>query len=241
MFFGIFQKVHQVETPRKPRTATTVLPEYDKIPHPGPSLQWNQGGVQVQNEDRRKNSFQEYTGKIKPEFSIPMTDNILSAMSHNHIRPFEITGAVITVSTTRIADTDTSGKTITGLLDEKAIPVRHYAVIPDRIDAIRNELFIAMKKANCIIINGGTGLTHDDCTIEAVSPLLDKRIEGFGEFFRMKSIQQIGTASMLSRAVAGIIGGKAVFCIPGSTPAVTLATTELILPEIAHIISHANS
>jgi molybdenum cofactor biosynthesis protein B len=161
-------------------------------------------------------------------------------MSQTHIRPVEITGAVITVSTSRTVDTDVSGMTITGLLEEKSITIRHYAVIPDRIDAIRNELFIALKKANCIIINGGTGLTHDDCTIEAVSPLLEKRIEGFGEFFRVKSIQQIGTASMLSRAVAGIIGEKAVFCIPGSTPAVTLATTELILPEIAHIISHAN-
>lgn len=175
-----------------------------------------------------------------PEFSILMSGNISSAMSHNHTRPFEITGAVITVSTTRTTDTDTSGKTITRLLEEKSITVRHYAIVPDRINAIRNELFIALKKANCIVINGGTGLTYDDCTIEAVSPLLEKRIEGFGEFFRMKSIQQIGTSSMLSRAVAGIIGGKAVFCIPGSTPAVTLATTELILPEIAHIISHAN-
>lgn len=161
-------------------------------------------------------------------------------MSHMHVRPVDIRGAVITVSTTRTADTDTSGKTIAGLLEEHAITVRHYAVVPDRIDAIRDELFVALKTANCIIINGGTGLTHDDCTIEAVSPLLEKRIEGFGEFFREKSIQQIGTASMLSRAVAGIIGGKAVFCIPGSTPAVTLATTELILPEITHIISHAN-
>jgi molybdenum cofactor biosynthesis protein B len=161
-------------------------------------------------------------------------------MSHNHIRPFEISGAVITVSTTRTVDSDTSGKTIARLFKEKTIPVRHYAIVPDRIDAIRNELFTALKKANCIIINGGTGLTSDDCTIEAVVPLLEKRIEGFGEFFRMKSIQQIGTASMLSRAVAGIIAGNAVFCIPGSTPAVSLATTELILPEIAHIISHAN-
>jgi molybdopterin adenylyltransferase len=161
-------------------------------------------------------------------------------MSHNHVQPFEITGAVITVSTTRTIDTDTSGKAISELLEGRSIPIRHYAIVPDRIDAIRNELFIAIKMANCIVINGGTGLTQDDCTIEAVSPLLEKRIEGFGEFFRMKSIQQIGTSSMLSRAVAGIIRGNAVFCIPGSTPAVTLATTELILPEIAHIISHAN-
>jgi molybdenum cofactor biosynthesis protein B len=166
--------------------------------------------------------------------------HISSVMSNNHVRPLDITGAVITVSTTRTTDTDTSGKTIIRLLEEKSIHLGHYVIVPDRIDAIRNELFTALQKSNCIIINGGTGLTHDDCTIEAVLPLLEKRIEGFGEFFRMKSIVQIGTASMLSRAVAGIIGGKAVFCIPGSTPAVTLATTELILPEIAHILSHAN-
>jgi molybdenum cofactor biosynthesis protein B len=161
-------------------------------------------------------------------------------MTHQHVRPFDVNAAVITVSSTRTPDNDTSGKTISKLLEEQSVQVRHYTIVPDRIDAIRDELYIALQKANCIIINGGTGLTYDDCTIEAVSPLLEKRIEGFGEFFRMKSIQQIGTASMLSRAVAGIMGGKAVFCIPGSTPAVTLATTELILPEIMHILSHAN-
>jgi molybdenum cofactor biosynthesis protein B len=161
-------------------------------------------------------------------------------MVHHHVQPVTITGAVITVSTTRDEKNDTSGKTIIRLLEENAIPLEYYTIVPDRIDNIRDELFSALKRANCIIINGGTGLTRDDCTIEAVAPLLDKRIEGFGEFFRMKSIGQIGTASMLSRAIAGLIEGKAVFCIPGSTPAVTLATTELILPEIAHILSHAN-
>lgn len=161
-------------------------------------------------------------------------------MVHHHVQPVTITGAVITVSTTRDEKNDTSGKTIIRLLEENTIPLEYYTIVPDRIDNIRDELFSALKRANCIIINGGTGLTRDDCTIEAVAPLLDKRIEGFGEFFRMKSIGQIGTASMLSRAIAGLIEGKAVFCIPGSTPAVTLATTELILPEIAHILSHAN-
>lgn len=161
-------------------------------------------------------------------------------MKHNHMRSIEVSGAVITVSTTRTADTDTSGKTLISILEEQKIPVLHYGIVPDRINAIRNELFEALKKANCIIITGGTGLTHDDCTIEAISPLLEKKIDGFGEFFRMRSYNQIGTAAMLSRAVAGTIGGKAVFCIPGSTPAVTLATTELILPAITHILSHAS-
>lgn len=161
-------------------------------------------------------------------------------MSHAHVRPLEISAAVITVSTTRTKENDTSGKAIEQILRENKIPVSYYTIVPDRIDNIRDAWFLAMKQANCIIFNGGTGLTHDDCTIEAISPLLEKRIEGFGEFFRMKSIQQIGTAAMLSRAVAGTCKGKAVFCIPGSTPAVTLATTELIVPEIAHILSHTN-
>ena len=166
--------------------------------------------------------------------------NISSTMNKNHIKSISIYAAVITISTTRTIENDTSGNTICTLLTSNNIPVNHYAIVPDRVDAIRNELFMALKKTNCIILNGGTGLTYDDCTIEAISPLLDKKIDGFGEMFRAISIKQIGTASMLSRAVAGVIYGKAVFCIPGSTPAVTLATTELIIPEIAHIISHAN-
>lgn len=176
----------------------------------------------------------------KTEFTYGRTRNLPSVMTHPHAQPYPVTAAVITVSTTRTQDTDTSGKAIKNLLTEKSIPVSHYAIVTDQIGAIRDELFTALKSANCIIINGGTGLTQDDCTIEAVQPLFEKRVEGFGEFFRMKSIGQIGTASMLSRAAAGIIAGKAVFCIPGSTPAVTLATTELILPEITHILSHAN-
>ena len=161
-------------------------------------------------------------------------------MNQDHLTPPRISAAVITVSSTRNRENDYSGAAISTMLKAAGIPVHHYAIVPDRIETIRNELYAAMKTANCIILNGGTGLTHDDCTIEAVSPLLEKKIDGFGELFRMKSIQEIGTASMLSRAIAGITHGKAIFCIPGSTPAVTLATKELILPEIAHILSHAN-
>ena len=161
-------------------------------------------------------------------------------MNENHVKTLEISVAVITVSSTRNTKNDSSGATISTLFKDYGILIQHYAIVPDQIDAIRNELYIAMKSANCIVFNGGTGLTDDDCTIEAVLPLLEKRIDGFGELFRMKSLQEIGTASMLSRAVAGVIRGKAIFCIPGSTPAVTLATKELILPEIAHILSHAN-
>ena len=160
-------------------------------------------------------------------------------MKQEHIQNIEIKAAVITVSTTRTPETDTSGMTITTILKAAGIPVQHYAIVPDRVEAIRAEVYRALKNTNCIVLNGGTGLTHDDCTIEAVLPILEKKIDGFGELFRQKSFQEIGTSAMLSRAIAGITEGKAIFCIPGSTPAVTLATKELIAPEIVHILSHA--
>jgi molybdenum cofactor biosynthesis protein B len=161
-------------------------------------------------------------------------------MIHKHTQKIPILAAIITVSSTRTKENDTSGKTICDILTSAEIQIEHYSIVSDRIEAIRSEVYLAFKKSNCVIMNGGTGLTHDDCTIEAILPLLDKKIDGFGELFRMKSYQEIGTSSMLSRALAGTCHGKAIFCIPGSTPAVTLATKELIVPEIAHILSHAN-
>ena len=161
-------------------------------------------------------------------------------MNPDHIESIKISGAVITVSSSRTAETDTSGETIKRLLEGAGIEISHYAIVPDTVEAIRHEVIMALKSANCIVLNGGTGLTHDDCTIEAILPLIDKRMEGFGEFFRMMSFGEIGSAAMLSRAVAGISGGKAIFCIPGSTGAVKLATSGLIIPEIGHILTHAS-
>jgi molybdopterin adenylyltransferase len=164
----------------------------------------------------------------------------MSIMSHAHERTIRITAAIITVSSTRVKENDTSGKTIGEILKENAISVTYYSIVPDNLEKIRDELFVAAKNANCIIFNGGTGLTHDDCTIEAISPLLEKKLDGFGELFRMKSFGQVGLSAMLSRTLAGTSYGAAVFCIPGSTPAVTLATKELIVPSITHILSHIN-
>lgn len=167
-------------------------------------------------------------------------NTIIITMNKNHIRTIPIGAAIITVSSTRTRDNDSSGKAISEILTAAGIQIQHYSIVSDRIEAIRSEIYLALRNSNCIILNGGTGLTYDDCTIEAVLPLLDKKIDGFGELFRMKSYKEIGTSSMLSRALAGTCNGKAIFCIPGSTPAVTLATRELIAPEIAHILSHAN-
>jgi molybdenum cofactor biosynthesis protein B len=157
-----------------------------------------------------------------------------------HLKHVNVSAGIITVSSTRTPETDLSGMTIRSILDDAGIKVRYYGIIPDRVEAIRSEVFKAVQYTNCLIINGGTGLTPDDCTIEAVLPLLDKKIDGFGELFRMKSFQEIGNAAMLSRAIAGILYGKVIFCIPGSVPAVTLATKELIIQEIVHILSHTS-
>jgi molybdopterin adenylyltransferase len=161
-------------------------------------------------------------------------------MTHEHITQPVITAAVITVSSSRNADLDISGQTIKSLLDKSGIPIAYSSIVPDSIAAIRTAFYEALPQANCIIFNGGTGLTHDDYTIEAITPLLEKRVEGFGELFRMKSFEEIGVSTILSRALAGTVDGKAVFCIPGSPKAVQLATSQIIIPVISHMISHAS-
>jgi molybdopterin adenylyltransferase len=160
-------------------------------------------------------------------------------MKPEHLQPLVITIGIITVSSTRTPETDSSGLAISEIVKAAGYAVSHYAIVPDRIEAIRSELLRAVKHANCIIFNGGTGLTQDDCTIEAIAPLLEKVIDGFGEIFRMKSFKEIGTSAILSRAVAGIYQQRAIFCIPGSPAAAKLATSQIIVPEIVHILSHA--
>jgi molybdenum cofactor biosynthesis protein B len=93
----------------------------------------------------------------------------------------------------------------------------------------------ALRELDGIIINGGTGIAPRDSTIEAIRPLIDKELEGFGELFRALSFQEIGSAAILSRAMAGISGGKILVALPGSTNACRLAMEKLLLPELGHM------
>jgi molybdenum cofactor biosynthesis protein B len=155
--------------------------------------------------------------------------------------------AVITVSTSRYAKygncgspkdcEDESGGIIVGLL-EKAGHRTAYQLLPDDRLLIEQCIMDMLHEADAAIVCGGTGLTASDVTIEAVTPMLQKAIPGFGELFRIKSYEEVGTASMLTRAMAGVIEDRAVFCIPGSPNAAKLAVSELIVPELGHIISH---
>jgi len=161
-------------------------------------------------------------------------------MDPTHRGPVEVRAAVITVSSTRTEATDTSGQLIRDRFAAAAHQVVYSAIVPDTIQAIRAAVIRSLEQANCVILSRGTGLTYDDCTIEAVAPLYDRTIDGFGELFRAKSLAEIGTAAMLSRASAGLVGRSAVFCIPGSPGAARLAVEDLILPEIGHILTHVN-
>jgi molybdenum cofactor biosynthesis protein B len=161
-------------------------------------------------------------------------------MSTRYQQDIFIQTAVITVSTTRTEETDISGKIIRDVFTLASIPVVSSVIVKDDIFKIRSAIFEALNVANCIVVNGGTGLTHDDCTIEAITPLFQKTIDGFGELFRIRSYEQVGNSMILSRAVAGIAHGCVIFCIPGSPKAVKLATEEIIVPEVCHILMHAS-
>ncbi len=143
--------------------------------------------------------------------------------------------AVITASDTRGADEDASGRLIRELLEAAGHQVGHYEIVRDDPERIAAAVRAALKECDGAIVNGGTGIAPRDTTIEALRPMLDKEIEGFGELFRMLSYQEVGAAAMLSRAIAGIVGGRLVAALPGSTAGCRLAMEKLLLPELGHI------
>ena len=142
---------------------------------------------------------------------------------------------MLTASDSRSAETDESGRLIRDLLTAAGHRVEYSAVLPDDPALIRKALLDNLQNLDAIIVNGGTGIAARDSTIEAVRPLLDKELEGFGELFRYLSYQQIGSAAFLSRALAGVAAGKIVVTLPGSPDACRLAMEKLLIPELGHI------
>lgn len=162
-------------------------------------------------------------------------------MLHEHKQnaPAQVSCAVLTVSDTRNKETDKSGKLIKELLEQAGHHILHYEIVADERVAIQQAVrqAIGMQKVEAVILNGGTGIARRDVTIESIQPFLDKELPGFGELFRMLSYQlDIGSAAILSRAVAGVANDRILFATPGSSGAVKLAMEKLILPELAHIV-----
>ncbi len=162
----------------------------------------------------------------------------VSVAEHREAASRTVRCAILTVSDTRTETTDKSGTLIRELLRAANHPVNVYRIVPDEPDQIGPLLaeWIADLEIDVIISNGGTGIAARDTTYDVVASLIEKRLDGFGELFRMLSWDEVGAAAMLSRAVAGVIGDTVIFALPGSTNAVRLALDKLILPEMAHVV-----
>jgi len=153
----------------------------------------------------------------------------------------EVPTAVVTVSDTRTLDTDTGGARVAELLGESGHPVVVREIVKDEPAAISALLgaLLARDDVRAVILTGGTGVAPRDVTPDTVEPLLDRVVPGFGELFRALSYEEIGSAALLSRALAGLASGRVVFVVPGSRGAVELAMQKLILPELGHLAAEA--
>jgi molybdenum cofactor biosynthesis protein B len=146
--------------------------------------------------------------------------------------------AVVTVSDSRTKDTDESGHIIIEKLSSDGHLVVDYRIVRDNISEIKGAIIADLEnvEVKVIICNGGTGIAKRDVTVEAVSAFIEKSIEGFGEFFRHLSYEEIGIAALMSRAVGGVAFGKIILCLPGSSGAVRLAMDKIVLPQIGHMV-----
>jgi molybdenum cofactor biosynthesis protein B len=160
---------------------------------------------------------------------------------HHHADAEELGVAVVTVSTSRSLDDDPSGDAIEELVEGDGHEVVAHDLVADDLDGIQRAMLAltGREDVDIVITTGGTGVTPDDVTVEAVEPLFDKGLPGFGELFRILSYEEVGTRALGSRATAGVSEGVPVFCLPGSENAVRTAIEELVLAEAPHLVGLA--
>ena len=160
---------------------------------------------------------------------------------HRRAAPERVAVWVITVSDTRTLETDTGGARVVELLGGAGHALSGREIVRDERGAIAGALRAALARdgVDAVILTGGTGVAPRDVTPEAVEPLLERVVPGFGELFRALSYAEIGSAAILSRALAGLAGGRVVFALPGSRGAVELAMQRLVLPELGHLLGEA--
>ena len=165
----------------------------------------------------------------------------MSHEEHRATSPTTVRVAILTISDTRTRENDLSGAAIAELVTAAGHTVHERLLVGDDIEVVRAqvEAWIQFPGVDVIITTGGTGLTARDSTFEATAALIEKRLDGFGELFRMLSFQDIGPAAMLTRAFAGAVRGTILIALPGSESAVRLAMTKLILPEVGHLVREA--
>jgi len=161
-----------------------------------------------------------------------------SVQQHRAAAESSLSIGVLTVSDTRTLADDTGGSLLVEMIESAGHRVGTRAIVVDDRERIVNSVLdmVADPAIDVVISTGGTGIARRDVTYDAVTSILDRTIDGFGELFRTLSFEEIGSAAMLSRATAGAIGSTAVFSLPGSRNAIRLAMERLILPEIAHVV-----
>ncbi|MDJ0788269.1 MAG: molybdopterin-binding protein [Myxococcota bacterium] len=164
-----------------------------------------------------------------------------SVHRHRKGAPRRIPTWVVTVSDTRTLETDSGGALVASLLEEAGHPVPERRIVSDDVEAIQATLRegLVAPDVGAVILTGGTGVAPRDVTPEAVTPLLERVIPGFGELFRMLSYEEIGAAALLSRALAGQAGGRVVFALPGSRGAIRTAMEKLVIPEMGHLVGES--
>ncbi len=157
---------------------------------------------------------------------------------HKAHAPASVGCFVLTISDSKTPETDTSGALIRELVNAAGHRITGHAIVKDEPDQVAAVIRsgCAAPSVEAFILTGGTGITSRDSTYEAIEALLDKRLAGFGELFRMLSYQEVGAAAMLSRAQGGVVQGRVLFSLPGSPNACRLALEKLIIPELPHLI-----
>jgi molybdenum cofactor biosynthesis protein B len=173
------------------------------------------------------------------------TDGAPAHRAHQALAPRSVRCFILTVSDTRSNATDSSGRAIAELLTSAGHLVLGRGIVKDDTTLIRSAIERQLATPSdqgpqVIISTGGTGLTSRDGTFEVVDGLLQKRLDGFGELFRMLSYEQIGSAAIMSRATAGLAAGRILVALPGSESAVRLAMEKIVLPEIGHLVQQAS-
>ena len=162
---------------------------------------------------------------------------------HHHHDVAELGVAVLTVSSSRSLDNDPAGDAIADIVEGAGHEVSMRELVRDEYDGVQDAInrFVDRDDTDCVISTGGTGVTPDDVTVEAVDPLFDKQLPGFGELFRTLSYEDIGAKVVGNRAVAGVADGVPVFCLPGSENAARVGTGDIIIEEAPHLAGLART
>ena len=165
----------------------------------------------------------------------------MSYNEHKEKSPNSVTCSVLIISDSRTEENDESGRFLKDRLEKNGHRVLSYALLTNDVAAIKKQVKTLLQQAELqvIITSGGTGASHRDVSVETITPLLEKKLDGFGELFRFLTYQEIGTTSVMSRAMAGVANGKIIISLPGSLGAVTLAMEKIILPEVGHMVREA--